>query len=99
MKNYCFSRIIRIIFSVTIAAQILQGCKPDSNVQSEVRKFYSLESQKVILKHMSSKLSDHELRELWTKAEIERLTEIKRFDKEKITITRTVLKLSKNVKI
>ncbi len=81
-RNLDKHKLNRNLITAAIAALLLSGCKPSSSVESEARKFYSLDTQTVMLKHMSSKFSDQELRDLWKKAEIERLNEITKWEKE-----------------
>lgn len=83
MKYYLFSREIVTIFGLLMTAWVLYGCKPSINSKSDAMNyFYSEDTLKVILKHQSSKLSDQELRDLWTKAGVERLTQLKDFEKK-----------------
>jgi len=83
MKHRLFLRTVLYLLSTAIFPIFLYGCKPSMTAENEERKFYSLDSQKVMLKHMASKLSDQELRELWAKAEAERSAEIEKYEKEK----------------
>ena len=83
MKHRFFWRIGLSFLSADVAQMLLYGCKPSMNAENEARKFYSLDSQKVMLKHMANKLSDQQLSELWAKAEAERSVEIENYEKEK----------------
>jgi hypothetical protein len=74
--------IIDRFLIVSILSILLLGCKQSVNTEGKERKFYSLDTQQVMLKHMSSKLTDQELRDLWEKAEIERQAQIENFQKE-----------------
>ncbi|MBU3696759.1 MAG: hypothetical protein FGM13_08625 [Dechloromonas sp.] len=83
MKHRLFLTTGLSLVSTSIFPIFLYGCKPSMNDENEARKFYSLDSQKVMLKHMASKLSDQELRELWARAEAERSAEIENYEKER----------------
>lgn len=83
MKNSSFGMGFATLLSVTILSLLLLACKPSLSVESDARKFYSVDTINVMLKHLSSKLSDQELRDLWTKAGVERTTALKDFEKKR----------------